>query len=324
MTAWLGAARIWRRRVDTDQQMAARIATLPQDDPFAALTQVAAWLGELGSVRNLGLAASLRAVEQLDQAACGHYRNATRRYLQQHERLPRDTIRRWSDAVEGCLTQLARRYQSNVVLWRTSAAQHGLPKDLLVRSMAGGVRACAAVLKWGYLHRTDSPIGVWADMCTLYAAGEAAVCAHIPVRWMPNAGQTSVEREFLKGCMLAAAEPGTMSPGQVDIAERLAGYCAADLGLSPGADPRYVWLIDLESGDPPREIDRTAALPARARTFGVASDERLRRLLHLVETDRLLPAAFGAELDKAAVMATLERLTQRWLNAAARPEPLAA
>jgi hypothetical protein len=124
--------------------------------------------------------------------------------------------------------------------------------------------------------------------------------------------------------MLAAAEPGTMSPGQVDIAERLAGYCAADLGLSPGADPRYVWLIDLESGDPPREIDRTAALPARARTFGVASDERLRRLLHLVETDRLLPAAFGAELDKAAVMATLERLTQRWLNAAARPEPLAA
>jgi len=324
MTAWLGALRIRRTRVDTHEQTAARVAALPQDDPFGALIQLAAWLGELGCARDLDLPASLRAIEQLDRAASSHYRDATRRYLHEHERLPEGTIHHWSDAVEGCLTQLARRYQSNVVLWRTSAARHGSPKEFLVRSMAGGVRACAAILKWSYLRRTASPVGVWADMCTLYAASEAAACARAPVRWLPNAAETSVEREFLKGCMLAAAEPATMSPGQVDITERLAGYCAADLGISPGADPRCVWLVDLESGDPPREIDRTAALPARARTFGLVSDERFRRLLHLVQTDRLLPAAFGSELDKAGVMETLERLTQRWLSTAAEPESLAA
>ena len=48
-------------------------------------------------------------------------------------------------------------------------------------------------------------------------------------------------------------------------------------------------------------MDR-ATSPPRARSFGIASDERFRRLLRLVEADRLPPAVFGAQLDKGAVM----------------------
>ena len=108
--------------------------------------------------------------------------------------------------------------------------------------------------------------------------------------------------------MLAAGEPETMSPNQVDITERLAGYCAADLGLSQGTDLRYAWFVDLEAGGPPCQVDRTALPPARARSFGIASDERFCRLLHLVEADRLPPAAFGAKLDKDGVLQTLRQL----------------
>jgi hypothetical protein len=319
MTAWLRTRR--RSADDAERHTAARIAALPRDDPSAALAQVNVWLGELASVRPAGLAGSLSALELLDQAARSQYRAATRRFLHGPEGLRENTL---AATVEECLARLAQRYQSHVVLWRANAAKPALPKALLVRSLAGGVRACAAVLKWSYLRQTASPVGVWADMCTLYAVAEAAGCTRTLLEWQYSSSESCVEREFLKGCMLAAGGPETMSPNQVDITERLAGYCAADLGLSQGADLRYAWFIDLEAGEPPCQVDRTALLPARARSFGIASDERFYRLLHLVEADRLPPEAFGAKLDKGGVMQTLRQLARHWLRPDPAREPLAA
>ena len=57
---------------------------------------------------------------------------------------------------------------------------------------------------------------------------------------------------------------------------------------------------------------------------GIASDERFCRLLHLVEADRLPPAAFSARLDKGGVMQTLRQLARHWLRPAPAREPLAA
>ncbi len=319
MTAWLRTRRT--SADDAEQRMTARIAELPLDDPSAALARVATWLGELASVRPAELAGSLDALELLDHAARSHYRDATRHYLLGAERPHEDPL---CAAVEEYLTRLAQRYQSHVVQWRASSAKSALPKALLVRSLAGGARACTAVLKWSYLRGQPGPVGVWADLCTLYGVAEATGCTRTPVEWKYTAGETCVEREFLKGCMLAAGGPETMSPNQVDITERLAGYCASDLGLSSGTDLRYAWFIDLEAGEPPCQVDPTASLPARARSFGIASDERFCRLLHLVEADRLPPAAFGARLDKGGVMQTLRQLARHWLRPDPAREPLAA
>jgi hypothetical protein len=302
--------------------MAARIASLPREDPFAALALLAAWLTELSEARGMPFSASLSAVELLDHAARSHYRDATRRYL--HEHGLRDEDDSSNSSVEDFLGRLAQRYQSHVVLWRATALKQALPKPLLVRSIAGGVRACAAVMKWGYLRRTTCPVGLWADMSTLYGVAEAAACAQTPIDWLKNAGASTAEREFLKGCMLAAGAPQALSPDQVDVAERLVGYCAGDLGLAHGGDPRYTWFIDLESGEPPCPVDQAALPPARLRSFGLTSPERFSRLLHLVDTDRLTPAAFGTELDKGGVLGTLRHLMQRWLPASAARERLAA
>ena len=319
MTAWLRTRRTGTH--DAERRMAARIVELPRDDPAAALAQVAGWLDEWGTVRPAELAGSLDALELLDHSALGLYRNATRRYLLGPER-PRDDP--LCATVQDYLTRLAQRYQSHVVQWRTSSAKAALPKMLLVRSLAGGVRACAAVLKWSYLRHEAGPVGVWADLCTLYGVAEAAGCTRTALEWKFTGGETCVEREFLKGCMLAAGGPETMSPNQVDITERLAGYCACDLGLSEGTDLRYAWFIDLEAGEPPCQVDPTAPLPARARSFGITSDERFCRLLHLVEVDRLPPAAFGAKLDKGGVLQTLRQLARSWLQLDSSRAPIPA
>jgi len=318
MTAWLRTRRSSAQ--DAERRMAARVAALPREDPAAALAEIATCLEELANVPPAELAGSLSSLELLDHAARSHYRDATRRYLHGQEQLREDIL---VPTVEECLTRLAQRYQSHVVLWRANAAKRALAKALLVRSLAGGVRACAGVLKWSYLRQTAGPVGVWADMCTLYGVAEAAGCTRTLLEWRYGSGESCVEREFLKGCMLAAGEPERMSPRQVDITERLVGYCAADLGLSQGTDLRYAWFIDLEAGEPPCQVDRTAPLPARARSFGIASDERFCRLLHLVEADRLPPEAFGAKLNKGDVMQTLRQLARHWLRQDPR-EPLAA
>jgi len=328
-TAWLKAKLAGGGARSQLDLALARIATLPADDPFSALQQVSEWLDGRASSRPAELDTAQEAIELLDQAARTRYRDATRRYLRMRSQMSEDSITACSDAVEGCLVRLAQRYQSHVALLRVNAAKQTLSKDVLVRAAAGGIRACASVLKWSYLRGRPCRIGVWADLCTLLVAAEVVGGARNPVALAPGSRETSVEREFLKACLLAAAAPDRLAPEQVDIAERLAGYCAGDATLSALAEPFHTYWIDLEAGEPPGQVDPATLPPGRGRSFGMHSGERLRRLEHMVEADRLPHTAFGVDLDKPQVLATLAHLEQRWLVTAERvartpPTPLAA
>jgi hypothetical protein len=295
------------------RQVAARVTGLPGDDPFVALTTVAAAIKPLRAGKPMKIAVTQDALELLDHVARAHYRDATRRYLRERNRLTEPQLATLSCQVEDCLVQLAQCYQSHVVLWRTQAAGNGAAKGMFVRAMAGGTRACASLLKWSYLRQTECRVGVWADICTLYATAETAACERVPVRLAPGAVQTSVEREFLKGCMLAAAHPQALLPGQVDIAERLLEYCAADIGLEKVNAHGLPFFIDLAAGEPPQVGAASAALPPYSRWFGVHSADRFRRLQRLIATDRLAPSLLSVDVDKSAVMQVLEHLAARWL-----------
>ena len=309
----------WRRlRQGTDAQtdvheVAARVAGLPGDDPFVALTTAAAAIRSLRAGKSVEIAVMQEALELLDHAARAHYRDATRRYLRERKRLTEPQLATLSCGVEDCLVQLAQCYQSHVVLWRVQVARNGAAKGAFVRAMAGGTRACASLLKWSYLRQTECRVGVWADICTLYATAETAACERVPVRLAPGAAPTSVEREFLKGCMLAAASPQALSPGQVDMAERLSEYCAADIGLEGAHGHGLPFFIDLAAGEPPQVGAASVALPPHARWFGIQSPDRFRKLQRLLQTDRLAPSLLSVDVDKSAVIQVLEHLAAKWL-----------
>jgi hypothetical protein len=288
------------------------------DDPFAGLEQLAERLETLQPGRHQAEPAQVERLAQIELSARRCYRDATRRYLHALRGQPDERLEHWGEIVEVALMRLAHAHQALAIPWTRRRLRSLRAEDAPV-VIAGAIRTCAAILKWRCLRGAPEPVGVWGDICRLFALAEARGCTRTAVAATPETGLgSSAEREFLKACMLAVAEPASMPARQLDIAERAMEFCSAGFALSGAADARFPHLIDLEGGEPP--YARAAGTPLRPslRSFGAAGAEQLlAALLRLVQTDRIPPRAFGAEVDKAEAVAALSRLQNRWLPPAA-------
>jgi hypothetical protein len=283
-------------------------------DPFAGLAQIAERLDAMRTEPVLtpdALAARLEALE-LDARRC--YRDATRRYLSGLRTHSAEALAGWSATVEACLVRLAHAHQSLLVPWSSARHKVRLAPEAVAPVLARGARACAAILKWGYLRGIPARDGVWADLCRLYAMAEGRGCARTPIPGAPGIDpRSSVEREFLKACMLWAGRPAALVAEQVDVAERVVEFCTPGFSLSSAADPRFAHVVDIEGGDPPQLRAAGCALAPSVRSIGLDGGERLLgTLLRLVHTDRIPPRAFGTDLEKALVLDTLRHLESCW------------
>jgi hypothetical protein len=210
------------------------------EDPFAALLQITDALAALRTDLRTARHESAHRLAALEMSARRCYREATRRYLGHLEHAPADTLAAWGRTVEGCLMQLAHAHQSLVVPWRDARSGAALAPDAVPALLARGVRTCAAILKWSHLRGCPEPIGVWADLCRLYALAEGRACTRTPLALVPGLDlRSTIEREFLEACMLHAAHPAELRPEQVEIAERAAHFCAPGFALSSAGDPRF-------------------------------------------------------------------------------------
>jgi hypothetical protein len=283
-------------------------------DPFAGLGQISERLDAMRTEPVLtpdALAARLEGLE-LDARRC--YRDATRRYLAGLRTHSPKALAERSATVEACLVRLAHAHQSLLVPWSSARNKVRLAPEAVAPVLARGARACAAILKWGYLRGIPARDGVWADLCRLYAMAEGRGCARTPIPGAPGIDpRSSVEREFLKACMLGAARPAALVAEQVDVAERVVEFCTPGFSLSSAADPRFAHVVDIEGGDPPQLRAPGCALAPSVRSIGLDGGERLLgTLMRLVQTDRIPPRSFGTDLEKAQVLETLQHLESCW------------
>jgi hypothetical protein len=298
--------------------------TQSAEDPFAGLAVLSARLDTLRAQPASApddVAQRLGVIE-LDARRC--YRDATRRYLAGLRTQPAETLAGWGATVEACLVRLAHAHQSLVAPWSSARQKVRLAPDAVVPVLARGARACAAILKWSYLRGTPARAGVWADLCRLYAMAEGRACARTPLAGAPGVdARSSVEREFLKACMLWIARPVALGPEQVDIAERVVEFCTPGFSLSSAGDSRFAHLVDIEGGEPPLLREPGRALVPSLRSVGLDGGDRLLgALLRLVQADRIPPRWFGTEVDKALVLDTLRHVASCWTapeQAAAAP-----
>jgi hypothetical protein len=289
-----------------------RLAALPGDDPVSALARLSGLLSDVRSWSRTPGDETLAAVAAIDAELRAAYRHITRYQVTGDPAPwphPRADVR---TVVEECLLRMAQTYLWLSLPWTDPAAGRAAGHHRAGTVMARGLRACTAVLKWTYLWHANLPSGLWADSCRLLSCAEALGISRAPLGIDPTGEwRTSVEREFLKACMLATSGPERMSPAQVDAVERTLEFCADALVLSPRQDRRLRFVIDLDDGAPPRPA--SGLFGETSRSLGMdCYDVRLDDLIKRVATGRLRASAFGPVLDQALVLHTLSQARARW------------
>lgn len=289
-----------------------RIAALPRDEPVDTLARLSGLLSDVRGWSRQPDDEASAAVALIDPAIRAAYREASRRHVA-GDRMPLSHPPADVHGVgQECLLRLAQTHQWLALPWTGGAtpapASHAKAGPVLAR----GVRACTAVSKWCYLFQSPVPAGLWADACRLLLAAEALGYSRTPVIVdADNPWHTSVEREFLKACMLAASGPERMAPAQLDAAERALEFCADALVLVAHEDRRLRFVIDLDDGEAPRVAD--GRFTEMSRSLGMnCYDVRLDDLIRQVTAGRMRASAFGSVLDQPLLLRTLLQMRARW------------
>lgn len=276
------------------RRLTAAIASLAQSTPKAALIQLDAWLIGLRSEAARNANALNVVLPLIDLSVREHYRDATRQVLSEGGKLGALERQRLFEIVDSCLARLADIHQALAVHW-ANGGKDGANRIAAAAVFVAAVRACAALRKWARLMRHEVRPGVWQDLCSLYAEALACGRATSPCPVMPASPHvTSVEREWLKACALAAVDADRLQPEHLDVIERAIELCAGQLVVSTQHDTRHVLAVDLESGELFTIEDAKGIEDCDLRYLGVAAGEfRLRDLLRQVNAGRLGPTLFG-------------------------------
>ncbi len=302
---------------ELEARVAERLAVLPQEDQVILLARLSGLMSDLRKWSAQPGPGTVAALVPVDQAVRAAYRSVTRRRVAGERALGTHRPEDVHAIVEECLLRLAQSWSwlalpGFVAMAPAQAPAEPAPAAAAV--VARGLRAFTALLKWSYLCHAPVVQGVWADACRLLSCAEAHGLSRAWVRLDAAADWHScVEREFLKGCMLATSGPERMSPPQLDAVERALEFCADALVLSPHEDRRLRFVIDLEDGSPPRPA--TGRFGAASRSLGLnCYDVRLDDLIKRTATGQLRASAFGPVLDQPLVLRTLMQVRERWTS----------
>ena len=297
-----------------DTRVAERLAALPQDDAVTLLARLSGLMSDVRKWSRHPGPATITALAPVDAAIRAAYRAVTGRHIAGERALWSQTPEDVHAIVEACLLRLAQTWSWLALPWPGARPHPAAGPATHVTAIARSLRALTALLKWNYLCHARIPAGLWPDACRLLSYAESAGLSRTWVRLDPAADWHScVEREFLKGCMLATSGPERMSPAQVDAVERALEFCADALVLAPHVDRRLRFVIDLDEGAPPRPA--TGRFGPASRSLGLnCYDVRLDDLIKRVATGQLRASAFGPVLDQPLVLHTLLQARGRWTS----------
>jgi hypothetical protein len=223
------------------------VAALPANDPLAVQREVLSVLGKLSQRTARRTPASLEAVYFLDTHAGALVTTLLGQYVAHANRSPKLEEQLWqalSDLAGGfrdCYAAFAREIADHPNHRRWQALLH----ELIVRQIVH--LGLDARLR---LYRCER----WAPTryAELHALFTRACAQHVerrPIVVDPERGTTTAERQYLIVLVLSLADPGNLTPRQIDfIAPRLDEWC---LPLRLTVTPRSstTFYVDLAGGD---------------------------------------------------------------------------
>ena len=294
----------------------ALVERLQGDAPPALLGELAEHLDGLRTGGRLRPLHVFEAVDLVDRSGRAHYRKAAHQYVLGQRRLTKFQDEQLWNAVATYIQELCQGYRHCLARFEVGAEGSGELAGLLPLITARAIRLCAARLKWSYLRYHAPALREWDEINGLYMLAEAADYSRASVSlYRGAAAETSVEQEFLKALMLSAAAPESLTPEQVEVAERIVARVERSFTLAAEPGVLHHHFVDLRSDAGPRRLATVRRIAETARTFGAGRGiNQLHALEKALDEERISPRELGlsAEFDPEIVLATLRHVIRHW------------
>ncbi len=292
------------------------IADLPPLDPYKSLEELGYWLETLGAADDLALPRILEIIDLIDQAAKNHQRKLSQDYLSGSARLQKfQEIRIWN-AVFSFWKQLADAYQTCLTRFQAGAGGWGALKGQMPMVVARALRALTLQLKWQLLRYGPVDPRIWAQMGRLYAYAEERGFATASVVVYPGKfGESTVQREFLKGVMLNISSTDSLLPAKLEVAERIVAQFSEFFVMNRQPAKGCHYYFDLNEDKLPARVMSRLQMTPGLRFFGPGNAaEQLEKLIAAVQSDGVVPSHInlGGIFDAEVVLETLRHLARYW------------
>jgi len=301
------------------------IAELPPLDSYKALEELCYWLDTLDSATDLKAPRVLEIIDLIDQTAKTHQRKLSQDYLSSSARLQKfQEIRIWN-TVFAFWKQLADSYQLCLTRFQTGAAGWSALKGQMPMVVARALRALTLQLKWELLRYGPVEQRIWEQMGRLYAHAEESGFAATPVLvYVGMFGESTVQREFLKGMMLSISSTDSLLPVKLEIAERIVAQFSEFFVMNRQSGKGCHYYFGLNAGKLPARVMSRLTAATGLRYFGPGDAAReLEKLLSTVQADGVVPSSInlGGTFDAEVVLEALRHLMRYWAtNPPARSE----
>jgi len=292
------------------------VAELPANDSFKSLEELSYWLDSLKGVEDLKLGRQFEIVDLVDQAAKNHQRKLSQDYIAGSARLQKfQEIRIWNTSFT-FWKHLGDAYQLCMVRYQAGAGGWGTLKGLLPLIVARALRALALQLKWQLLRYAPVAPRVWEEYGKLFAYAEEKGFAGTRVEVYPGKhGESTVQREFLTGLMLAISSTDSLLPAKLEIAERVVAQFSEFFVLSRQPTKGCHYYTDITTGKGPARMVTRLQMTPGLRFFGPGSAaQELEKLISVLEADGVVPSNvnLGGIFDPELVLEVLRHLVRYW------------
>ncbi|WP_153116141.1 hypothetical protein [Rhodocyclus tenuis] len=303
--------------LDDPAELRRVIAALPPDNPFKAVDEVFGWLESLQQADDVRVDRRFEAVRALDDAAQPHLRRLARDYLQSSRLSKNDERRLWSANHaywEAAGSLYARCLRIAAADARSSGAEAFRNSATLASARLVAARGMQA--KWFQFRYAAVPAAVWRELGGTYLAAEAAGVAQKPVQLYPQEpATTTVSALYLQSLALYSSSADSLSPLEIELADRLLGRFLAGFDFSPTPRADSVYWVDAGNGGAPMRLarDPQALMPTLRFFSGGASAPTIEALISQVERGDL-PAdlKLGAQFPPRVLLPVLQHLALYW------------
>jgi|SRR5579859_4135304 len=292
------------------------IAGLPQLDPYKSLEELGYWLGTLSAADELPLPRILEIVDLIDQAAKNHQRKLSQDYLSGIARLQKfQEIRIWN-AIFAFWKQLCDAYQLCLTRFQAGAAGWGAIKGQMPMVVARALRALTLQLKWQLLRYGPVDPRICGQMGRLYAyAEDRGFATTSVVVYAGKFGESTAQREFLKGLMLSISSTGSLLPAKLEVAERIVAQFSEFFVMNRQPAKGCHYFFDLNEDQLPARMMSRLRMTPGLRFFGPGNAaEQLEKLIAAVQSDGVVPSHInlGGTFDPEIVLEALRHLARYW------------